>query len=241
MEFRRRHEKNKIQTEMSDIKNFNTADTATMARFRTSGVNLEFNKKQIEKLLKNIEQRENKLEELSERLQKLQRGELDAELEKESTMVKMDIKRKNDEKKKMKAEIAESKKQDKEKSNAYYQANRSIDRQNRRTNKDINWGYKYFKRTCDSVPDYMRKKLANMPENKGYIWKKVFCYGERPAEKGQPISMFERPRGGDKLIIHEWTATDYKVYEKIGKGRKKLVQSTKRKEKQGNNTLSAYL
>lgn len=241
MEVRRRHEKNKLLSEISDIKNYNKVDISTLGRLRSSGVNVEFNKKQIDKIYKAIEEREEKLERLKERLQKLPTGELDAELEKQSNDIHSEIQRKVDEKKKHKAEIAASKQEDRKKSQAYYQADRAITRKDRRNNKDINWGYNFFKRNCSSVPDYMRKKLADMPENKGYIWKSVYCYGERPAEKGRPVSMFERPRGGDKLLIHEWTPNVYKLYEKIGKGPKTLVMTQKRKPKHTGSTLADFI
>lgn len=241
MEARRRHEKNKLQSEITDIKTYNQVDTATIGRLKASGVNVEFNKKQIEKLSRVIEEREEKLDKLKERLHKLATGELDVELEKQSKGIQSEIQRKVDEKKKHKAEIAASKEEDKQRSQAFYQADRAIGRKERRSAKDINWGYNYFKRTCASVPDYMRKKLANMPENKGYIWKGIHCYGERPAERGKPFSMFERPRGGDKLLIHEWTPTLYKVYQKIGKGPKTLVKTEKRKPKHITGTLADFI
>lgn len=47
--------------------------------------------------------------------------------------------------------------------------------------------YQYFLKINDTVPDYMLKKLKNMPANKGYIWRSVFCFGEQKAELHQPL------------------------------------------------------
>lgn len=83
--------------------------------------------------------------------------------------------------------------------------------------------YEHFLRVCDSIPDYMLKKLKTMPNNKGYIWRNVFCYGNLKAEEGQPTIMFEKKNG--ILVIHEWTNTEYKIWHKEGKENKVLQNS----------------
>ena len=62
-----------------------------------------------------------------------------------------------------------------------------------------------------------------MPNNKGYIWRGVHFYGELPEESG-PRVMFEKQRG--LLLIHEYTPREYRLYEKEGKNRKKMVHKS---------------
>ena len=170
--------------------------------------------------------------ELTERLNKLESGVLDDELKKEikevtkvaddKTRVKM--KKKMDEKVE-KAELSVI-------SKAFYQAGRKQDRKNRYEKKGMGRCYKHFLRATDSVPDYMKRNLKDMPNNKGYYWKSVACFGKRPAERGKPTILFDRKRGGI-MVIHEWTSSQYNVYEKKGKGRRIRVSSVIRRHKKG--------
>ena len=69
----------------------------------------------------------------------------------------------------------------------------------------------------------MKSNLADMPNNKGYIWRGVVFYGDLPEYKGQPRILFEKK--GRILVIHEYSGKEYKRYEKEGKNRKILVYS----------------
>lgn len=89
---------------------------------------------------------------------------------------------------------------------------------------EMNNGLKYFYKVSDSIPNYITTKLKNMPNNKGYIWRGMYLYGYKDAEKGQPVSMFET--SGNVLTIHEWSQYEYRVYEKIGEA-KKVLKSCK--------------
>ena len=87
--------------------------------------------------------------------------------------------------------------------------------------------YYYLKRQGKFFPAYMRRNLQNMPNNKGYIWRNIHYYGEKKAEKGQPIVLFEKK--GAVLHIHEITKNFHKVYEKKTKtSNRKLIQNIKR-------------
>ena len=234
MDVKRRHEKIKIQSELKDLEMYNNSDNNTISRLKASGVNAEFNQKQIVKLLLQIQERENKLVLLKTRLNDVISGQLDEELTIQSKNITDEIERKNENSRKQKAEIAASKQVDKDRSQAFYQSNLKSMRSDRRNVKDVKRTYLYYKRLCDGVPEYMKRKLSNMPENRGYIWKGVHCYGERPAERNRPISLTERPRGGDTMLIHEWYPDRYVLYKKVGKNPKTpkiLVKTEPRKNR----------
>ena len=90
---------------------------------------------------------------------------------------------------------------------------------------DKNW--QYFVKIKDTIPAYMIKKLKNMPNNKGYIWKSIYCYGERPANVGEPVILFETQKDG-VLVIHETTEKEYKIWHKKGTAKKILYSCTPR-------------
>lgn len=85
--------------------------------------------------------------------------------------------------------------------------------------------YNHFMKACETIPDYMTEKLANMPGNKGYIWKGVWFFGDLQNERNQPVVVFEKcPNNVTK--IHEIDGKEYKIYEKVTKdAKKKLIWS----------------
>lgn len=71
-----------------------------------------------------------------------------------------------------------------------------------------------------------------MPNNKGYIWKSIWCFGELQAEqdrfgKSKAVVMFEKQR--DIMFIHEITPNEHLVFKKRGKDPREFVSSTQRK------------
>jgi len=104
---------------------------------------------------------------------------------------------------------------------------------------DKNW--QFFVKSRNSIPDYMLKKLKTMPNNKGYIWKNIYCYGERPAAPNEPVIMFENQREG-LLIIHETTDKEYKIWHKKGTSKKMLHSCTQRRKlSSASSSLGNYI
>ena len=87
--------------------------------------------------------------------------------------------------------------------------------------------YYNFIRLCYNVPEYIKKNLKNMPNNKGYIWKGIQLFGEKPKEEDTVI-LFENI-GHNFIRIHEITKKEYKIYEKKDKEKRKLISKEKRR------------
>ena len=87
--------------------------------------------------------------------------------------------------------------------------------------------YRHYLKTVDSVPDFINRKLVRMPNNKGYIWRGMHCYGALPPERGEPLVMFEKR--GNTLVIYESTDSRHKVFNKVGSDRKVLVYDVPRR------------
>lgn len=88
----------------------------------------------------------------------------------------------------------------------------------------------YFKNFChaiDSLPRYISKNLSNMPNNKGYIWKGCWFFGELPIEKNEPTVMFEKAYN-QNLKIYVISKTEIVVSEK-GNNEKKHIETIQRK------------
>ena len=107
----------------------------------------------------------------------------------------------------------------------------SKEKKTNKSAKNEKWGikssYRYFVRTSNSIPDYMKKNLKEMPNSKGYIWKDIRFYGALPAKPNEPDILFEKLRGGI-MLIHEITHSEHKIFEKKGKERRRLKSVLKR-------------
>ena len=102
-------------------------------------------------------------------------------------------------------------------------------RSDNNTKREIEKNWQYFVKTRETIPVYMLKKLKNMPNNKGYIWKSIYCYGERPPNVGEPVILFETQKDG-VLVIHEITEKEYKIWYKKGTSKKILHSCTPRRK-----------
>lgn len=229
MNFLRKTEKKRISEDIRTLENYNKTDTATISRFKAAAAS-DFSENQIKKLSLKIEDRKNTISSHRERLINIDAGIYDNELEQTAQKVINETNRKRAETLMRKAEIEDQKHEKQAKSKIFYQAERQVDRQDRYFDKNSERDYAHFMRACDSVPDYMKKKLAKMSNNMGYIWKNVHCYGELKAEEGEPIIMFERTRSGTQLI-HETSEHQYKIYQRGDRGRKTLIECSYRKPK----------
>lgn len=221
MEVRRRLKKNNIVNEIREAENFISRSEKTIKRLKNTTMGAEFVQSQITKLKSAISEKENELEKLKTDLSSIRYGGLDDEINAEYKQNKKRQKRLLKKRIEEKEEADREKKEKKTVSREYWNGIISASRSHRQKQRDMRYGYKYFNRVCDNLPDYMRKNLSEMPNNKGYIWRGVHFYGDLPERPG-PRVMFEKKRGGI-FVIHEYTEREYKRYEKVGKERKKLV------------------
>ena len=225
----RLHECNGIKDKLRHVEMCKDRATTSIRRF-THQKSTDYSTAQVSKLSAAILQYDEDIKEFTTRLMQVESGLLDSELKgevKESMRVAAEKTKVTRQKKK---DLAEKKAELSVISKAYYQTNRRQDRKNRYAGKNMARSHRHFRRACGTVPDYMLKNLSKMPNNKGYFWKSVACYGDLPSERGKPTVLFDRKRGGI-MVIHEWTSTHYNIFEKKGKDRKYLVKSTMRKNK----------
>ena len=221
MEFRNKEE-NRLNLEIKSLTQYNQKDKDKIERFKDNTSNGdEYNKKQITKSLKDIEERENKISEYKNRIVELKKGNLDNELEKEldfnknraNTSQKSILKKINKEKQDVIESIYTTKFKDDNKIKSAKNIKKDYDRE-----------YKNYVYNSNSLPKYIIKSLENMPCNKGYLWKDIYFYGKLPRDSNVNRTIFE-PKEKDLLHIHEWTENQYKLFEKIGKDKKNLIKT----------------
>ena len=180
---------------------------------------------QVDKITLKNNNRQTLIEELTTRRDAIVGGFLDSELraeiletEKNNLTAKQLAQEKKD-------KIKELKKAASDRSKKFYQKAVQSDRENRYREKDMQRAYNNYLRIVDTIPDYISKNLDEMPNNKGYLWRGISCYGKTDNNSKSTI-LFERQKGG-LLVIHERTPTDYKVFHKKGKDRKSLYSTEK--------------
>ncbi len=152
----------------------------------------------------------------------LEAGELDTELSKiinENTKV---AKEKNDIKMAEKRRKKEQKEEDSKLLKEYYNKQKGGDRKF-----NYHGHQKKFFRTCETMPEYMLKKLSYLPCNKGHVWKGIHCYGDRENDGSGKLTMSERTYEGEYLT-HVWTSDMYMLYKQNDKRKDILVEQRPR-------------
>jgi hypothetical protein len=94
----------------------------------------------------------------------------------------------------------------------------------RNNERDFDYAEKQFFRDCGSVPDHLREKLKNMPNNMGYIWKDIWCFGERHPEQTHEYTLFEKRNQQFLVHVYNLRTRMYTLYEKDNTGRRKFIE-----------------
>jgi len=208
-------EKNKLiqQQKSNDLSIKRAKDT--IARLRTQEQS-SFNKQQIQNATILIEKLKNEAIEINQKMVDIQSGKLDAELTELLNIERSNIVKKQATIKKKKDEKDLLKKKDNDMLQNYYK------KSNGHTDYFLQKEDDKFYRLCASVPSWIEDKLKEMPSNKGYIWRGLWCPGYLPSNS-KYVSMMEKIKGGITRIIE--VDDNYRTeYKKTGKGPKVLVK-----------------
>ena len=177
---------------------------------------IEKNQERCDKLSDEIEEIENKLENIGNTCAE------ETTRDAENTRLILD---KEAEQQSLKHQKAVS---DKTRKETTYQKHRLENKNRRWDRKKYGIYYRKLLQADDTLPSYIRANLAEMPNNKGYIWRGVHYYGRKPPEKNEAVIMFEKYKG--KLIIHKSFDTEWQVLEKGRDGTTKIVKRGNKKK-----------
>lgn len=236
---RRRLKANSIKLEINECEKFIERSNETIGRLKHTSLDIKYIKNHIYKLKTSISQKEERLLVLNNEMLAVNKGGLDTEINLEYKKNENRQKKLNEDRKNIMKEKQKEKKENKDISKKYWDGIIGAVRSEKQKEKDMKYSQTYFQRVCDSLPEYMKRNLADMPNNKGYIWRGVYFYGRLDEDSG-PRVLFEKRKGG-LLIIHEYTEKEYKIFEKNGKDRKKIVEKYDRKKKQSGINIMDYL
>lgn len=217
MEKFRLAEKNKVLSEIKLIESLIKRNRESVDRLKGQEDSV-FTRTQISKLSTGISEHESKLEALQQRQIDISAGKLDDEINSENENLLNKIQRKEEVTNKKKKDKQDEKKNDSELLKKHYE------KTNRYEFSESFWEKeerRYYK-NCESLPQWIRDKLKDMPSNKGYIWRDLWFFGEKYAPFTKNCTMFENLKGGI-TIIHEIDADYHKIYEKVGRSNNKTL------------------
>ena len=240
MEFRRRVKKNKLAIDIRDAEFFIERSLNTIERIKSSTHGIDYIKNQITTLKSAIDEKTIILKYLKEELELINSGLLDDKIEEEYVKLAINNADLTKEQTKLKNIKQAKVKEDKQISSQYWKDLSSTIKSEKQKERDYKYGLKTFYKLVDTLPDYIKKNLYSMPNNKGYIFKGIYYFGYLPAENG-PVVLFEKQRGTSILTIHEYTDKEYKRFEKDGKNRKILVYKTTKRIKEKKVSLLDYV
>lgn len=223
MEELRIREKNIINIKIKDLTSYIKKNDETIIRLSAQDVT-DFIPKQIKKLeLKTVEYTK-ELEVFRNRITNISNGSLNQELL-DSVRANEDIINKKTNEKRNKKIEEKTIQKDKEKGNLQISYNVMRSYNPKEPNQWVlKKEFSNFERINNNIPEYMIRNLTEMPNNKGYIWKDLWCFGDLEKEHNQPIILFEKLRN-DVMRIHELDSEYYKIFEKIGKNSKRVLIS----------------
>ena len=239
MEVRRRLRKNKLTNDIRETELFLTRSSNTIQRIKNSQMGEVYVRNQIDKLKAAMAEKTELVTSFRKELRRVDAGIMDTDIREEYKETTKKIKKQQQEFAKIKAIKKEESDKKKDIFKKYWNGILTASRGDRQNERDVKYAYKYFNKVNDSLPDYMKKNLSEMPNNKGYIWRGVHLYGDLPEQRG-PRVMFEKKCGGI-LVIHEYTDREYRQYEKKGKDRKQLVHKEMKKIKKFGIDLMDYV
>lgn len=187
-------------------------------------------KNMCEKLKLQNEEREEEIQNFKQIIGKIDTGEYDKEIKEEKIENQRIIKQKNQEVLDRKSKIKDMEDKNNEEWKQKNQKERDYFRKERYNKRNLGKEYQKFLKNVNRCPDFIKKKLKNMPNNKGYVWNNIYYFGQQKQKhKSDTVTIIQKERN-NKMYIQEWRSDRIDVYLCISKGKKELMSTRPRKE-----------
>lgn len=224
MEQRRKQYAGEIRLEIARLERSQKRDEEILENLHRLGLRPDMLDKKREEIKLNMDRRTDTIFSYEEKERDYLSGRLDEEIISQYTMSKKTEKtRKDDMVSKRKKNL-----EDEEVRREKMEEKRYKDNEDKYIEKNYRYYYKQFCKAEETLPNYIRANLNDMPNNKGYIWRGCWFFGDKKREWNSPLIMFEKQRGG-VLYINEVDDREHRIFEKKGKERKTLVSKKARK------------
>lgn len=208
-----------VRSSITRLEKTQQREKETIKGLGALGIPVDIATKKKAELDASIRARDDEIADLHKKLRDVESGAYDAKLQAELTKGKNKAKAVNDniDKKRRQKVIDDVEKKVKQKKHSDSE---------RGQERDYFYFFKQYCKINESLPDYIRQNLTDMPNNKGYIWRGCWFLGDKKGETvrrgSPPIVIFEKLRGGI-LRIHEYEDHEYRMFEKEGKEKRQLI------------------
>ncbi len=229
MNINRQSEHNKATIRIRDLNKCIEVDDGMMEALKQQG-DIPYVRAQILKITTKNDERKKEISELEKRIEGITRGDIDSEIVATNKSNYQEQKNKTAIQKQKKEESRAKNNDNHKLSMSYNNMTRESDRNERSLKREMDRSYNYFKKIDSTIPEYMQTNLKDMPNTKGYFWRGIACFGEKAPDFRNPLTLFEKQKGG-VLLIHEYYRDMYNLYKKKGKDRKKLEYTLRRRER----------
>ncbi|OUW95966.1 MAG: hypothetical protein CBD97_02115 [Pelagibacteraceae bacterium TMED237] len=216
----------RCEKEIKNIQYILHTELESLNRIKLQG-ETEFVKVQILKYNQKEKEKKNEILELEKKLEDLKIGKLDSSIRETMKNNKKEEKLKLGKKLEKKLEIEQQNKDRVKTSQNFYQINRKSDSEKRYNKMQILKHWAIYTKSLNNLPDYILNNLKEMPNNKGYIYRGIYCFGELERNPNENNILFDKKKG--YMNIHEWNNKEYAIYQKVGRNRKELIERHVRK------------
>jgi chloramphenicol O-acetyltransferase len=93
--------------------------------------------------------------------------------------------------------------------------------------RDFNYTEKQYFKDVATIPDNLLEKLKNMPNNKGYIWRNIWCFGEKPVSHINEYTLYEKQNQKYLVHVYDLRTRTYSLYDKDNTGKQHLMNRKK--------------
>lgn len=224
MEPRRKQYTAEIRLEIIRMEKSQKRDEEVLENLHTLGLRPDIVNKKREEIMVKMDKRTEQIFEYSEKEKDYLSGKLDEEIILQYNTSKNTEKTRKDDMVAKRIKNLEDDEIMKEK----MEKKRYKDNEDKYFDKNYKYYYKQFCKAEETLPHYIRANLNEMPNNKGYIWRGCWFFGNKKREYNNPLIMFEKQRGS-VLYINEIDDHEHRLFEKRGKDRKTLVSKKLRK------------
>ncbi len=105
--------------------------------------------------------------------------------------------------------------------------------------------YSIYQKNISTIPDFIKKKLKEMTEDSGYIWREIWLNGEKKCkdeffyQNDKHIYTFYEPVHKGKTIIHRYNKYHHVKY--LNTINSQPIETITRKQRSNNNSLEQFI
>lgn len=223
METKRIAFKNKFSAELQSARaNLQRADTLLENCPPMTAENAESVQERKDKLQETHERLKRKVLELEERIELIKSGKMDDEISDTYVRDTAAFNKKSAKHVKTK-DVVDAEKAEQQIIKDWSTQDYRAGRKEKYSEKDMQREESYFYHVIETLPDFIKRSIDNMPNNKGYKWRGIVFYGKKAPESNGAHVLFDKRPDGTYIIETTTTTETVQFKAKDSKDRPKLL------------------